>query len=167
MPCEISEICIMTEPHWTTLLSALLTPVVAILGVYIAYRQWRTAKDQATTASERLKLELFERRWTVYSAAQNLIKSIIQSGTLDRDQELPFLLGISQARFLFDEDVCKYLNEELWGMAVDIQKINKTNNGLAPLAPEKGQKRHDLMLKITDQLKTPDEKMKPYLQFQN
>ena len=41
------------DSHWTTYLSALLTPTVAVLGSLIAYRQWRLAQNK-------LKLDLFE-----------------------------------------------------------------------------------------------------------
>ena len=53
------------DPHWTTLLSALLTPAVAVFGIFIAYRQWRLAQ-------EKLKLDLFDKRFEVYEAAREL-----------------------------------------------------------------------------------------------
>ena len=48
------------EPHWTTYLAALLTPTVAVLGSYIAYRQWHLAQNK-------LKLDLFDRRFSAHN----------------------------------------------------------------------------------------------------
>ena len=42
-------------------LSALLTPTIAIITTYIAYEQWRTNRNK-------LKLDLFDRRFAVYDA---------------------------------------------------------------------------------------------------
>lgn len=46
------------DASWIQIFKALLTPVVAILGVYIAYQQWRTNRT-------RLKHELFDRRYSM------------------------------------------------------------------------------------------------------
>jgi hypothetical protein len=43
------------DPHWTTYLLAMLTPLIAMIVAFIAFRQWRTAQN-------RLKLDLFDRR---------------------------------------------------------------------------------------------------------
>jgi hypothetical protein len=43
-------------PIWAHELQALSVPIVALFGLYIAYRQW-------VTAHERVKIDLFERRW--------------------------------------------------------------------------------------------------------
>ena len=60
----------MDDPHWTQVLSALLTPTIAVLVAIIAYRQWRTAQN-------RLKFDLFDRRFAVYDAARNLLSSVM------------------------------------------------------------------------------------------
>lgn len=51
---------------WIDISSALLTPVVAILGCFIAYRQWKTSEKQR-------KQDLFDKRY------DNLFKPILDS----------------------------------------------------------------------------------------
>lgn len=56
----------MYEPHWTSYITALTIPVIAIVAAIIAYRQWRTAQSK-------LKLDLFEKRMVVYQAARDML----------------------------------------------------------------------------------------------
>jgi hypothetical protein len=51
-------------------LAAFLTPTIAVLGVYIAYNQWRTNKDS-------LRERLYEKRFDVYKGTQKLLSKII------------------------------------------------------------------------------------------
>jgi len=50
---------------WVDYLAALLTPTIAILGVYFARQQWKTNR-------RRLKNELFDRRYEYFIAVRNL-----------------------------------------------------------------------------------------------
>lgn len=61
------------EPDWSSVVSSLLVPVIAVLGAVIAYRQWRVAQNK-------LKLDLFDRRFAIFDAARKLIASILASG---------------------------------------------------------------------------------------
>ena len=61
-------------PHWTQYLSALLTPTVAVFGSFIAYLQWVLARNK-------LKFDLFDRRYRVYEAARELLASIMTTGS--------------------------------------------------------------------------------------
>lgn len=89
------------EPHWTTYLSALLTPTVAVLGSVIAYRQWRLAQNK-------LKLDLFERRFSVYEAARNLLASIMTSGKAKDMRIFKFMVATREAKWVSDAQVAEY-----------------------------------------------------------
>ena len=82
------------NPHWTSYISALLTPIVACLGLYIAFRQWKTAQNKQ-------KHDLFDRRFTVYE----------------------FLSGTREAKWLFDLCVEDYLDKELHHKALYLQAL--------------------------------------------
>jgi ABC-type multidrug transport system fused ATPase/permease subunit len=89
------------QPVWITYLSALLTPVVAIVGATIAYRQWRTAQNK-------LKLDLFEKRFAVYEAVYALVKeSCLDDLTSARHAEL--VRKAMSAMFLFDSVIAEYV----------------------------------------------------------
>ena len=90
------------DPHWTAYLTALLTPTVAVLGAMIGYRQWRLAQNK-------LKLDLFDRRFKVYEAARDLLASIMTSGKAMDDKVFKFLVATREAKWLLDIDVANYL----------------------------------------------------------
>jgi hypothetical protein len=102
------------DPHWTAYLAALLTPTVAVLGSLIAYRQWRTAQNK-------LKLDLFDRRFAVYSAATTLLASIMGSGMATDEKLFEFLSATRDAKWLLSTEISAYLEKELYHKAVDLQ----------------------------------------------
>lgn len=112
-----------TDPHWTTYLAALLTPTVAVLGSFIAYRQWRLAQNK-------LKLDLFDRRYSVYEAAHSLLASIMASGRAKDDELFKFLLATREAKWLLDSSVAAYLDKQLYHKAIDLQTLQAELEGV-------------------------------------
>jgi hypothetical protein len=112
-----------TEPHWTAYVSALLVPVVALVGAAIAYRQWRVA-------SLKLKFDLFDRRFAVYEAARNLLGSILTSGHAKDEEVFKFLVGTREAKWLLNEQVANYLEKELYFKVIDLQTNQAELQGL-------------------------------------
>ena len=102
---------------------ALLTPVIAVLGAYIAWRQWKTAQN-------RLKLDLFERRVGVYDAAKAFIASIVQSGKATDESTYKFLRATKEAKWLFNDQIAEYLDETMWEKAVDLQTLASELEGI-------------------------------------
>jgi hypothetical protein len=117
------------EPHWTAYLSALLTPTVAVLGSFIAYRQWRLAQNK-------LKFDLFERRYSVYEAAKILLSSIMTSGKAKDEELFKFLVATREAKWLLSSQVAEYLNTQLYHKAVDLQTLAAELEGM-PVGEER------------------------------
>ena len=92
---------------WTDYLSALLTPVVAIFAVTIAYRQWRTAQNK-------LKLDLFERRHAIYDGVRVYLTSVMVTGRTTSESELKYLEATRGAKWLLNDDIDSYLHKDLW-----------------------------------------------------
>lgn len=89
------------------LLQALLTPVVAIIALGIAFAQWWTARNK-------LKLDLFERRCKIYEATR---KALLEIGTGDRltgPTREAFAANALAATWLLDDELDRYLRENLW-----------------------------------------------------
>ncbi len=85
-------------------LSALITPLIALITFYIALQQHRINKLHYQN-------ELYDKRFKIYTALRQFIGSAIQRGGVI-DDELPiFIRGTSESSFLFGDDVTKYLNE--------------------------------------------------------
>lgn len=101
--------------NWTQTFSALLTPTIAILGSYIAWRQWKTAQNK-------LKLDLFNRRLSVFEATEKIIGTVFREGIVTEEDRIDFLRGTKNSKWLFNSDISDYLQEELHGKIVDLQQ---------------------------------------------
>lgn len=94
------------EPHWTAYVTAFATPVVAVLGLWIAYRQWATARDK-------LRLDLFERRMAIYDAFRKILGRIGHQAWVSQDDIVQYLIDVSGAKWLFEQEVADYLENEV------------------------------------------------------
>lgn len=85
-------------------LTALLTPTVAILGVYIAVQQYKLAK-------EKHRIEIYDRRMRIYSATLALIRDTNRNSDVEEDAYYKFEEGIAEAEFLFGKEVVALLED--------------------------------------------------------
>lgn len=111
------------DPHWTAYLSALLTPVVAAIAVWIAYQQ-------ASTARAKLKLDLFERRIAVYNEVSACLGHIFRTGDTSSDNDMRFLEAMHEAKWLFGGDVRSYLQSELWPKMGELHCVSAYLDGM-------------------------------------
>jgi len=102
------------DPHWTAYVTAIAAPIVAVIAAYIAYRQSEIARNK-------LKLDLFERRMTVYEAVRKTLGKAVTSGALSFEDEIQYHEGTRSAKWLFGEDVSTYLEKDFW------PKLNELN----------------------------------------
>jgi hypothetical protein len=84
--------------EWFT---ALATPLIAIIGLCIAYQQHRLQRYQ-------LKKDLFEKRWKIYLAVTKLLESSLRS-KVEIEVVDQFNLDTMPASFLFGNEVANYL----------------------------------------------------------
>lgn len=82
----------------------LLTPVIGIITTYIAWQQWHTNRNK-------LKLDRYERRLQVYKEVVRFIGIGVQKANYDNDELMTFRPKVSEADFLFGEEVRKYIDE--------------------------------------------------------
>ena len=94
----------LTDPSWIDVLSALLVPMIAIVGVYIAFQQYRINQ-------QRLRHETYERRLAVYKTVQRYLSEVIRDGKTNYDRALEFNSDASEAAFLFDGSVQEKIDE--------------------------------------------------------
>jgi hypothetical protein len=126
--CPFSYITAYIQPpegSWITILSALLTPIIAILSLLIAANQWITAK-------RKLKLDLYEKRLVVYAATRHAIGEIVTSGQTNPQIEVMFLQGIAGSKWLFDKKMVAYLNDDLWKEIINVGTIQEMTEGMPP-----------------------------------
>lgn len=93
-----------SEQSWIDTMSALLVPLIAIIGIYIAYQQYRINR-------QRLRHETYERRLAVYKAVQRYLSEILRDCKTSYDRALQFNSEASEATFLFDQSVQQKIDE--------------------------------------------------------
>ena len=148
----------MTDPHWTQYLAALLTPTVAVFGLTIGYRQWRTAQNK-------LKLDLFERRLAIYDGIRSFISSVMTTGKTTQNYEMEFLSSTRGAKWLFGPEIIEYIDTVLWHKACDLWCLQEELQDM-PAGPERTENIHkkaEIKKWLAAQLVVIDEKFAPYL----
>jgi hypothetical protein len=98
---------VQSLPIWVEYVRALGTPIAALIGAviagFIAYRQMRTA-------SNKLKLDLFDKRMEVYNAARDLVSHEIWNVEITEERLNAITDAINAAPWLLDDKVDAYLN---------------------------------------------------------
>ena len=151
-----------TPPVWVTALSALLTPTIAIIAVYIGWQQWRTNRNK-------LKLDLFDRRFAVYDAARTLIGRVITQSHAKNEQIFEFLGGTREAAFLLDKQIAEYLFKELHHKASLLLTLHSELEGL-PVGEERTKNiehRRQVRNWFEQQYDVLDEKFSKYIQLEH
>ena len=128
---------IASETNWTNNLSGLAILVIGFLGVYIAWRQWKTA-------SYRYKLDLFEKRFTIYEAIIDFILSIRGGGKVLDEPLAIFKDKTLPVRFLFNDEIAEYISE-IKEKAIDVQTYEAELDGMSS-----GSKKIDIQRKSSE-----------------
>ena len=81
---------------------ALLTPLLAIIAAYIAYKQYSLAKHKND-------VEVFDRRLNIYKSTLNLIRNIESNNKVNLAMYNAWELQIFEAELLFDNVVMEHL----------------------------------------------------------
>jgi hypothetical protein len=102
------DACRALHPHWTTYVQAISTPIIAAIAAgfagMIAYRQWRTARDK-------LKMDLFDKRYAVYLAYREYCSSITSPLRKPESAIPPIPKTLDAAEWLFNAQVNSLLND--------------------------------------------------------
>lgn len=105
--------------HLIDILSALLTPVIALLALYIASQQKKINRNK-------LKLDLFDKRIATFDHIKNFIKNIVVSDEVNIKDIRQFLDNTKRLRFLFgdDKNINKYA-DQLYDKATKLRNLQK------------------------------------------
>jgi hypothetical protein len=148
------------------ILGGLLTPVVASLALYIAWQQHRTARDK-------VKLDLFDRRYRVYRGLMDLFAAVAADGTVSDEGLGKFYRKTDQKRFIFDADIRDYLDE----VRQKVVKLRQAHRVLAGASTSGGPPVHhdfvmgasasqaELLSWFEDEIDRAGRKFEPYLGF--
>ena len=140
---------------------SIVTLFLSLAVVVIAWQQWRVADNK-------LRLDLFDRRYKVYDATRKFLAVIIREATFTDSQLFEFYGGTSDAEFLFGADIVDYLGQ-IRNRAVDM-RTHQTLFQQMPLGDERSghvQANHDQLLWLNHQITAMTEIFIPYLGFAN
>lgn len=95
-------------PFWVQNVQALGPTLVAIVvgafASWIAAQQWRTARDK-------LRLDLFEKRWVIYETLNTIIANTLSRGAITLGEVDDFYRRTKGSEFLFDRSINAYILE--------------------------------------------------------
>ncbi len=96
---------------------------VACAVGYIAYRQWRTAQQQAETARNKLKHDLFERRLKVYDALRESAQYAFTARP-NENAEQRVAGNLKEIRWLFGKPFHDFVWDHIYVPLVDLWEAN-------------------------------------------
>ncbi len=132
----------------------------ALAVVYVAIRQWLTDR-------QRLKHELFERRYAVYEATANYLGSIVRRGRVGDDDLYELLRKTRTSYFVFscDEEIRLFF-EEIGRKAAQLTAITcDIDDGQSSDRTRAIEKRQELFRWHVDTLSGLDTRFAKYLKL--
>jgi hypothetical protein len=142
-------------------LSAGLTPLIAVIAAYIAYQQFRTNRNK-------LRLDLYDRRFSLYSAFADLCVSVGSSMKPGSEELNRFLQARHATQFLFGSQTAAYM-ETVRLKAVRLQYLDfQIRDGGLPVGDDRtraANEQSELALWFADQFEVSRSHFARYLRF--
>ena len=141
------------------MLGPIATILVSLCVAYIAWQQWQVARNK-------LRLDLFERRYKIYEATRKFLGAIVQKAFFTEIQLHEYNVGTSDAEFLFGIEIVACLNK-IYERAISLQTHQKVGETL-PVGEERslhGRAQEEHVLCFGNQLTTLSKTFAPYLDF--
>ena len=136
--------------------------VAALVGIFAAY----TAYQQHLTAKSKLRLDLFEKRFSVFAGTRRFLSQILQQGTATYEHLVAFRAATVEAPFLFKSDLVEYL-EEVDRRAL-LENTLRLKYAELPVGDERAQlvqQAHDEIAWLTGQIRELKTRFGPYFSF--
>ena len=109
-----------TSQNWIDVLSALLTPTIAIFGSIIAWQQWRINQ-------KRLKNEHYDRRIKIYERIAGYIADVITTGRADTSEDMAMMRESRRAIFVFGEDIDQFV-KQVYDKSTELHTLQAVQN---------------------------------------
>jgi hypothetical protein len=93
-----------TISSWLQISQGLLTPVIALITVYIAWQQWKLNK-------QKYGLDTYERKLRIYQRVVEMLRLIMTNAKPEIQDILKFGVDTTEADFLFPDEISEYINE--------------------------------------------------------
>ncbi|VGO20979.1 hypothetical protein [Pontiella sulfatireligans] len=137
-----------------------IATLVATIVAWIGYQQHKLAK-------EKFKLDLFEKRFSVYKGVQEFLIIILQEGAFEFKQLATFNAKTQDGTFLFGSDIPDYINR-IYKDALRMRTVNVRLEHL-PVGDERNllcEEESQLLEELAERLSSLPEIFAPYLRFE-
>ena len=122
MLCVSRDKVMACEKDWIDVLTALLTPMVAVLGSIIAIQQWKINK-------KRLNHELFDRKFLMFEATKKFINAALVDIKVKNEDRFTFFAETKGALFIFDSEIV-YYSDTVHSKAVELTLHQKKKDDM-------------------------------------
>ena len=120
-------------PYWLQIVLAIAVPAIALFSASIAYQQWRLGQRTLTH-------HLFDRRWAVYTAVNDVLAAHLTGDDEDQNNAgQEFALRKVDAFFLFPPVVVAFVqetHEAIFAMRAADRVLKKSRNKDETLAAQ-------------------------------
>lgn len=90
-------------------INSLIAVLIAGFGTVISLQQYRLNKKMATLSSQKVKWDLFEKRYKIYHLTKEILFEISQNNKIDLSKLRDFNFSIRERVFLFEDDINEYI----------------------------------------------------------
>jgi hypothetical protein len=140
--------------------------LIAVLVLWVTYRQHLLTQAQHLLAQERFKLDLFEKRFAVYKAAEKMLGAVYAKSRLETQEYWDYARDTQDAVFLFGPEIPEYLKK----LHQKAAELRITHGRLAASIGNENwsdlsTKENDLLQEMEDELQKLKSVFLPYLKF--
>lgn len=88
-------------------LSSFWQGVIVLIGMFTAWTAW----SQYSINKEKLKLDLFEKRFSIFKATRKFLSIVLRDAEISLEDIYEYRANTSEVDFFFKKDVIDYLKE--------------------------------------------------------
>jgi len=150
----------MFEFNFLSVFQGLLTPLIALIAVYITYQQYSINR-------KKMKLDLFEKRMKIFNVTKQLLYRIIQEDQIDILLLKEYRNNVYDSIFLFRKEVSDFI-AEINKRAI---ALNHSSDGLADFSVgsnelnERVRQRTEMRQWFSNEYETLEQRFLKYLDF--
>ena len=146
------------------IISSVGTLFIASVVVYITFQQHKTNKDK-------LRLDLFEKRYKVYKTLMEFLAHVVTYGDVEEKKVWTFNAETNDSVFLFGEEISSYINnvyKKAWELRTANFKLEhqKFRSETLKQVDATFNNREDVFQWFSKELVKTQEIFKPYLKFE-
>jgi len=108
---------------WISILQALLTPTIGIIAAYVAWQQYRLAKQKHD-------IDIFNRRMQVYKVTVVLLVKCERTYSISEDDFYEWRRDVADAEFLFGQEILD-LFEDIERTSAEVIRSDEENPRIA------------------------------------